>query len=95
MKKLILISDKAVAECNTKYHVRSAQREADQLALDQALKDQRKEMLDFAKQCLDLARHGDYSNGVEYFGLDEGRELASGLLVHLEARLKVLEGSTT
>lgn len=35
--KLTLITDKQVAECNTKYQVRSAQRDKDQAAVDKVI----------------------------------------------------------
>lgn len=47
--------------------------------------------LDLAKRCLELAQHGDYSNGVEAQGCDEGRYMAYRYLGELEAELKELE----
>ena len=39
-----------------------------------------REVVEFAQKFLDLAFHGDYSNGVEAYGLDEGRVRAGELL---------------
>lgn len=46
----------------------------------------------FSRKCLDLAHHGDYSNGVEAFGIDEGIIQAKDLLYSLEAEWQTLRG---
>jgi hypothetical protein len=50
-----------------------------------------REVLSLAKKLLEMAEHGDYSNGVEAFGLDEGRVRASELLKEYEKELEELE----
>ena len=48
-------------------------------------------VLAFATQVLEFAFHGDYSNGNEEFGHDEGRYLAYRRLEELEGELKALK----
>jgi hypothetical protein len=44
-------------------------------------------LLTFAERCLELAQHGDYSNGNVAEGIDEGDVLANKLLKELEVQL--------
>ena len=48
-------------------------------------------LLALARRILEFAFHGDYSNGNEAFGCDEGRVLAREGLEELERQLKELE----
>jgi hypothetical protein len=44
-------------------------------------------LIDLAEQALTLAEHGDYSNGNEAYGVDEGRVRAGEMLDRLRAEL--------
>ena len=57
-----------------------------------------KEILDLAQEIMGLAQQGDYSNGVEAQGMDQGRVLAYEYLQQLDAKLQALKskyGSTS
>lgn len=49
------------------------------------------DLLKLCKELLDFAEHGDYSNGVEEFGIDEGRVRAGECLTEFCKRLDVLK----
>ncbi len=48
-------------------------------------------LLGLARRILEFAYHGDYSNGNEHLGTDEGRVQAYDGLKELERQLKELE----
>ncbi len=48
----------------------------------------REEVVPFAEKFLELAMHGDYSNGNEEYGCDEGRVMAGKLLDEYEREWK-------
>lgn len=57
----------------------------------QARQDTAREWLRFAEKCLEYAQHGDYSSGIEAFGIDEGRVRVKELLDKLEYDLQALK----
>jgi hypothetical protein len=50
-----------------------------------------KKVIKFAEKCLEYAENGDYSNGNEAFGSDEGRYLANNYFKQLESELDSLK----
>lgn len=46
----------------------------------------RREVVEFANKFLEIADHGDYSSGIEAFGIDEGRVQAYKLLTEWRDR---------
>jgi len=58
------------------------------IAYEEGRKAGRKEVGQLARQILDLAEHGDYSNGNKSQGIDEGWYLAGQAIANFERQLK-------
>ncbi len=59
-----------------------------------SLKARQVKALELIDKLFEFACHGDYSNGNDAFGSDEGRYMASRRLGELEAEIKALKGDT-